>query len=269
MSLRNRARKLQQLTMFTYQQALDRLRALGAQPALLSRRTGWPLDVCDRYLVCGRAPIAVVAAPDEDEDEAAPLAQLCATIRDAIGAERVHVTDLAGRVLADAGADASGTQSRTFDVGGRGWLVVDFAEGLAASLVSFSVQHFRGDLKRALDVAGVPAASPRPDARQALEALARQHRLPSVNLDELAIADTALALVTLGFARRYSLVPLAHDGQRLIVAVADPASGYAAHILKFRTKLAIEVVVADEQQIDATLERLRGRGWKAPRVDEE
>jgi hypothetical protein len=267
MSLRSRARKLQQLTTFTYQQALDRLRALGARPALLSRGTGWPLDVCDRYLVCGRAPIAVVAAPAEGE--AAPLPRLCATIRAAIGAERVRVTDLGGHVLADAGADAPGTQSRTFDVGGRGRLVVDFADGLAAGLVDLAVEHLRGDLKRALVAGGLPAPPPRPDARRALEALARRHRLPSVDLDDLEIADAALALVTLGFARRYSLVPLARDGQRLLVAVADPASRYAVNVLRFRTGLAIDVIVADERQVDETLERLRDRGWSAPRVDDE
>lgn len=267
MSLRNRARKLQQQTTCTYQQALDRLRALGAQPAQLSRRTGWPLDVCDRYLVCGRARIAVVAAPADDET--VPLAHLCATIRDAIGAARVRVNDRDGHVLADAGAEAAGTQSRVFDVGGRGQLVVDFADGLAAGLVDLAVEHFRGDVKRSLVADKLPAPPPRSDARRALEELARRHRLPLVNLDDLAIADAALALVTLGFARRYSLVPLARDGQRLIVAVADPASRYAVNILHFRTGLAIEVLVADERQIDEALERLRDRGWDAPRADEE
>jgi len=60
MSLRNRARSLQKKTGLTYQQALDRLRALGERPARLHRETGWPLDVCDRFLVDGRAPIDVV-----------------------------------------------------------------------------------------------------------------------------------------------------------------------------------------------------------------
>ena len=60
MSLRNRARSLQKKTGLTYQQALDRLRALGERPAKLHRESGWPLDVCDRFLVDGRAPIDVV-----------------------------------------------------------------------------------------------------------------------------------------------------------------------------------------------------------------
>jgi hypothetical protein len=60
MSLRNRARALQKKTGLTYQQALARLRALGERPAKLHRESGWPLEVCDRFLVDGRAPIDVV-----------------------------------------------------------------------------------------------------------------------------------------------------------------------------------------------------------------
>ncbi|MDB4979999.1 MAG: hypothetical protein JWM82_751 [Myxococcales bacterium] len=60
MSLRNRARALQKKTGLTYQQALARLRELGARPAKLARESGWPLEVCDRYLVDGHAPISVV-----------------------------------------------------------------------------------------------------------------------------------------------------------------------------------------------------------------
>ena len=60
MSLRNRARALQKKTGLTYQQALARLRKLGGRPAKLARESGWPLEVCDRYLVDGHAPISVV-----------------------------------------------------------------------------------------------------------------------------------------------------------------------------------------------------------------
>jgi hypothetical protein len=51
---------LQKKTGLTYQQALARLRELGARPAKLARESGRPLEVCDRYLVDGHAPISVV-----------------------------------------------------------------------------------------------------------------------------------------------------------------------------------------------------------------
>ena len=60
MSLRNRARSLQKQTGLSYQKALAKLRALGEKPAKLAKETGWPLDVCDRFLTDGHAPIDVV-----------------------------------------------------------------------------------------------------------------------------------------------------------------------------------------------------------------
>ena len=67
MSLRNRARSLQKKTGLTYQQALARLRALGDRPATLRRKTRWPLEACDRFLVDGHAPILVEEVPPVDD----------------------------------------------------------------------------------------------------------------------------------------------------------------------------------------------------------
>jgi hypothetical protein len=51
MSLRSRARRLQHATGWSYQRALERLRALGASPASLAGRARWPLARADAYLV--------------------------------------------------------------------------------------------------------------------------------------------------------------------------------------------------------------------------
>jgi hypothetical protein len=76
MSLRNRARALQKKTGLTYQQALAKLRALGERPALLSKQTGWTLEVCDRYCVDGHAPIGVIeVVPAKTLDES--IRQVC------------------------------------------------------------------------------------------------------------------------------------------------------------------------------------------------
>ncbi len=119
MSLRNRARSLQKKTGLTYQQALARLRALGDRPATLRRRTHWPLEVCDRYLVDGRAPILVQEGPTVDD---APIEvgesdsvydrirAVCEALRRSIRAARaVDLVDLRGHVLVrvgDAGDDS-------------------------------------------------------------------------------------------------------------------------------------------------------------------
>jgi hypothetical protein len=51
MSLRNRARKLMKSTGLTYQQAIEKLRALGKAPADLRAQTGWTLEECDLHLL--------------------------------------------------------------------------------------------------------------------------------------------------------------------------------------------------------------------------
>lgn len=84
MSLRNRARSLQKKTGLTYQQALTRLRALGDRPAALRRKTRWPLEVCDRYLVDGHAPILVQEGPSFKQ----PSAQILLRRRSARRARR-------------------------------------------------------------------------------------------------------------------------------------------------------------------------------------
>jgi len=118
MSLRNRARSLQKKTGLTYQQALARLRALGDRPATLRRQTHWPLEVCDRFLVDGHAPILVQEGPTVDD---APievgesdsvydrLRAVCdALLRSISAARAVDLVDLRGHVLVrvgDAGDD--------------------------------------------------------------------------------------------------------------------------------------------------------------------
>lgn len=97
MSLRNRARSLQKKTGLSYQQALARLRALGERPATLARQTGWPLDVCDRYLVDGHAPIEVIGPATDERIEL-----LCERLRVTANA-RVVLLAQDGRLLACAG----------------------------------------------------------------------------------------------------------------------------------------------------------------------
>jgi hypothetical protein len=134
MSLRNRARSLQKKTGLTYQQALARLRALGERPATLRRQTGWPLGVCDRYLVDGHAPIDVVEVPPADDvpievaDSDAlddRIRGLCEALRSRSGARAVALVDLGGRVLVrvghagDDGEDVHERLVKRQDTGGQ------------------------------------------------------------------------------------------------------------------------------------------------------
>jgi hypothetical protein len=104
---------LQKKTGLTYQQALQRVRALGERPAELRRETGWPLEVCDRFLVDGHAPIPVV----EQHDEAAALEateasrnsdavwRVCAALRMNAAAQTVLLVDALGHVMVRVGGE--------------------------------------------------------------------------------------------------------------------------------------------------------------------
>jgi hypothetical protein len=100
MSLRNRARRLQEKTGLSYQQALDRLRKLGKQPADLSKKTGWALEVCDRYLLDGHAPIDVIEVRQPTPDL---IEVICEGLRVSCGARAVLLAMDNGRIRAHVG----------------------------------------------------------------------------------------------------------------------------------------------------------------------
>src|SRR5689334_14290417 len=100
MSLRNRARRLQEKTGVSYQQALDRLRKLGKRPADLSKQTGWPLEVCDRFLIDGHAPIEVIEVRQPTPDL---VEVICESLRASSGARAVLLAQDNGRIRAHVG----------------------------------------------------------------------------------------------------------------------------------------------------------------------
>lgn len=108
MSLRSRARALQQQTGMTYQQALERIRALGSAPADLARKTGWPLKVCDARLVAAQDEpsrinviLQAVATP-----HAVTVGGICEELRTTTLARAVCIMDARGGWLAMAGFDS-------------------------------------------------------------------------------------------------------------------------------------------------------------------
>jgi hypothetical protein len=106
MSLRNRARALQKKTGLSYQQALAKLRALGERPATLSKQTRWSLEVCDRFLVDGHAPIDVIEVGHSHIASLDELVQQIAEMLLATAVARaVVVAAENGRILAHVGGD--------------------------------------------------------------------------------------------------------------------------------------------------------------------
>ena len=70
--------------------------------------------------------------------------------------------------------------------------------------------------------------------------LARQHRIESVNLDEVDIPADVIDLIPADIARRYEVVPIQRVGKTLVVAMTDPDNLYAIDDLRFTLGMEIE-----------------------------
>lgn len=173
MSLRNRARSLQKKTGLSYQRALAKLRALGEKPARLAEQTGWPLDVCDRFLTDGHAPIDVIEVPEHTTLHEA-CEQICETLRMTANARAVVLVAKNGAILARVGQNQlaplwiaiAGPRNYVdvieLDEGrvlytvslSRGRLAVEFhRDETSLGLVKLRVQHAIIDLERLLALA--------------------------------------------------------------------------------------------------------------------
>ncbi len=143
MSLRNRARRLQQARGMPYQQAVAALRALGDAPAKLRERTGWPLSRCDLHLL-ERHPIDVL-------DKPSPIQRVCAELQIVARARAVLLSDTSGRELARAGhlADVALFVARTLPLRVRGRRVPVPEAKLLEALESTGL-HVRAVRKHAL-----------------------------------------------------------------------------------------------------------------------
>jgi general secretion pathway protein E/type IV pilus assembly protein PilB len=98
------------------------------------------------------------------------------------------------------------------------------------------------------------------DARKIAELLAREFGMAMApDLANVRITGDTLELVPRATAARYRLLPLAREGGRLRVAIADPIDTDGIDALGHLLKLPIEPLVATAAEVDAAIERFYGR----------
>lgn len=91
---------------------------------------------------------------------------------------------------------------------------------------------------------------------QIADLLARQKGLPHVNLTSVGVDPFAAALVPLRLAQRLHVIPIAiENGDRLILAMADPLDIQAMDEVEFATHLHVDPVVASSTQIRYAIEK--------------
>lgn len=85
--------------------------------------------------------------------------------------------------------------------------------------------------------------------------LARQYRMPAVDLSRFEVDTRLLKLIPAELASKHTVLPLKRDGRSLTVAIADPTSMSVIDDLKFITRYDIIPVLAGEYSMRAAIEK--------------
>jgi type IV pilus assembly protein PilB len=85
--------------------------------------------------------------------------------------------------------------------------------------------------------------------------LARQHRMPAVDLSRFDVDPRLLKLIPADLASKHTVLPLKRDGRSLTVAIADPTNLGVVDDLKFITRYDIVPVLAGEYSMRAAIEK--------------
>lgn len=98
---------------------------------------------------------------------------------------------------------------------------------------------------------------------QVYKALATQHGMEFVDLESVQIPGNALNLVPEELMKKYMIVPLSLEGNRLRLAIHDPNDIEMQDILRFRLNKDLRNVLAPKSQIKAKLDGVLKAAGKA------
>jgi len=87
-------------------------------------------------------------------------------------------------------------------------------------------------------------------------ALARQYKVPAVDLTRSELDPALVRLIPSDVARQHVVLPLKREGRILYVAMADPTNLRIVDDLKFRTRSDIVPVIAGEYTLRTMIERV-------------
>jgi type IV pilus assembly protein PilB len=90
---------------------------------------------------------------------------------------------------------------------------------------------------------------------QVASARAAQLGLPFVDLTEFPVEQTAVALAPGPLLRRHNVLPIARDGDRLLLAMSDPRDVLAVDDIRAAVRLQVRPVVAERSDLAAAIDR--------------
>lgn len=86
-------------------------------------------------------------------------------------------------------------------------------------------------------------------------AVAQKHGVPFVSLDNTTIDESALNLISPAIARRYQVLPLYFEKNRLVVAMKHPTDIIALDDLRVLTGYDVKPVMVPDPELNAAIER--------------
>lgn len=93
---------------------------------------------------------------------------------------------------------------------------------------------------------------------QLIEVLEFQLGIPHVHLTKENIDPAVLSLIPEAMAKRYMMIPIRKDKNKLFVAMADPLDYYAIDDVRMSTGFQVEVAIATKDEIRLYIERYYG-----------
>src|SRR5437016_8013564 len=85
--------------------------------------------------------------------------------------------------------------------------------------------------------------------------LARQYRMPAVDLTRFEVDPKILKLLPPDVATKHTVLPLKREGRTLTVAIADPNNVTAIEDIKFITRCDVFPVIAGEYTLRNAIEK--------------
>ncbi len=104
---------------------------------------------------------------------------------------------------------------------------------------------------------------------QIAQALSKQLGLPVVELQRHNIEPAAATVLPEALARKYSVVPIRRDGNRLALAMSDPLDIVALDDVSIATGLTVTPMIATQTDVKAAIERTYGIREHARGIIEE
>ena len=88
--------------------------------------------------------------------------------------------------------------------------------------------------------------------------LSKHFRVPSVDLQNMDVAEAVIKIIPADIARKYTVLPVSKAGAKVTLAMIDPSNVFAMDDIKFMTGYQVQPVLASETAIRMAIDKYYG-----------